>query len=224
MRTNSLPLHRRARLAMLPVVGAALAAAAPTEPAAAAPAGSCPHGTVVRQAQPGGDRPCVAPATLGRRMTAFIPARHVFAFRNDFKTAPWFDIRFGGLCGGMPYAALDHFFTHRPIPAQNTRPATGTPLFRFINSRQWASLQPNLDKWLELTTNPFGWRNREFFRWGLQGLGGGRLQELRESIDAGRPRRPQALWREAGRRAVLGLASSTGAGLVATLEWWMRTR
>lgn len=37
------------------------------------------------------------------------------------------------------------------------------------------------------------------------------------------PRHPKALWREAGRRAVLGLASSTGAILVATLEWWLRT-
>jgi hypothetical protein len=37
------------------------------------------------------------------------------------------------------------------------------------------------------------------------------------------PRRPRALWREAGRRAVLGLAGSTGAVLVATLEWWLRT-
>jgi hypothetical protein len=37
------------------------------------------------------------------------------------------------------------------------------------------------------------------------------------------PRRPPALWREAGRRVVLGLAGSTGAGLVATLEWWLRT-
>lgn len=36
-------------------------------------------------------------------------------------------------------------------------------------------------------------------------------------------RHPRALWREAGRSAVLGLAGSTGAVLVATLEWWLRT-
>ncbi|WP_327188270.1 hypothetical protein [Streptomyces sp. NBC_01334] len=35
---------------------------------------------------------------------------------------------------------------------------------------------------------------------------------------------PRALWREAGRRAVLGLAGSTGGVLVAILEWWLRTR
>ncbi|MGW2050338.1 hypothetical protein ACWCPF_34975 [Streptomyces sp. NPDC001858] len=37
-------------------------------------------------------------------------------------------------------------------------------------------------------------------------------------------RRPQPLWREACRRVVLGLASSTGAVLLAILEWWLRTR
>lgn len=37
-----------------------------------------------------------------------------------------------------------------------------------------------------MTANP-GLRNAEFFRWGLQGYGGGRLQELREVIDRGRP-------------------------------------
>lgn len=36
--------------------------------------------------------------------------------------------------------------------------------------------------------------------------------------------RPQALWREAGHRAVLGFADSMGAVAVAVLEWWLRTR
>ncbi|MFJ9121271.1 hypothetical protein ACIRJO_37800 [Streptomyces sp. NPDC102394] len=176
---------RLAALSATAAVRASLVSTAP--PASAAPRPTCPHGTVERQAQPGGDHTCVAPATLGRRMTGFVPALHGFAFDNSFQTSPLFDIRFGGLCGGMSYAALDHFFTHRPIPRQNTRPATGTPLFQYINSRQEDSVRPNLDKWTELTLNPFGWRNKEFFRWGLQGFGGGRLQELREAIDAGRP-------------------------------------
>ncbi|MEU3780094.1 hypothetical protein [Streptomyces sp900129855] len=187
-RTPRRTARRTARLAALSATAAVLASIVSTAPAAtAAPVGNCPHGTVVRQAQPGGDHTCVAPTTLGRRMTAFVPARHGFAFRNSFQTAPLFDIRIRGLCGGMSYAALDHFFSRRPIPAQNTAPAAGTPLFRYVNSRQWDSVLPNLDKWTELTVNPFGWRNQEFFHWGLQGFGGGRLQELRESIDAGRP-------------------------------------
>ncbi|MGW7385482.1 hypothetical protein [Streptomyces sp. NPDC054794] len=31
----------------------------------------------------------------------------------------------------------------------------------------------------------------------------------------------QPLWREAGRRAVLGLAGSVGAAAVAVLNWWI---
>ncbi|MEU2427129.1 hypothetical protein ABZ619_40025 [Streptomyces sp. NPDC007851] len=38
------------------------------------------------------------------------------------------------------------------------------------------------------------------------------------------PRRgPQSLWQEAGRRALLALAGSTGALLCAVVEWWLRT-
>ncbi len=35
--------------------------------------------------------------------------------------------------------------------------------------------------------------------------------------------RPQTLWREACRRAVLGFAGSTGAAAIAVLDWWLRT-
>ncbi|WP_328843153.1 hypothetical protein [Streptomyces sp. NBC_00258] len=38
------------------------------------------------------------------------------------------------------------------------------------------------------------------------------------------PQSPRKLWHEAGRRAVLGFAGSTGAATVALLEWWLRTR
>ncbi|MET8691010.1 hypothetical protein ABZV65_00475 [Streptomyces bauhiniae] len=38
---------------------------------------------------------------------------------------------------------------------------------------------------------------------------------------AGPQLRPQTLWREAGRRAVLGFA---GAVAIAVLDWWLRTR
>ncbi|WP_167513451.1 hypothetical protein [Streptomyces bauhiniae] len=41
---------------------------------------------------------------------------------------------------------------------------------------------------------------------------------------AGPRPRPQTLWREAGRRAVLGFAGSTGAVAIAVLDWWLRTR
>ncbi|MFE0201144.1 hypothetical protein ACFW0I_36150, partial [[Kitasatospora] papulosa] len=155
-------------------------------PASADPR-TCPSGQVWRQAQPGGDRTCVDPLTLGRRMTGFDPARQGFQFRNNFQYKPLFDVRLRGLCGGMAYTALDHFHNGRRIPQQQTLPATGSPLYQNIFGRQVTSIADNLDKWGELTFNPFGWRNREFFNWGLQGFGGGRLEELREAIDAGTP-------------------------------------
>ncbi|MFI6107522.1 hypothetical protein [Streptomyces sp. NPDC051310] len=172
-----------ALLLTLTVLAGMLAGATPST----ADPRSCPTGQVWRDARSGGDHTCVDPRTLGRRMTGFDPGRHGFRFSNDFQSKPLFDFRFGGLCGGMSYLSLDHFHTGRRIPQQQTLPATGSPLHQSIYGRQVTSIADNLDKWGELTFNPFGWRNREFFTWGLQGFGGGRLQELREAIDAGTP-------------------------------------
>jgi hypothetical protein len=131
------------------------------------------------------------PTPVNGKMTRFNPLQHGFQFRNDFVTelrlADVQNLRWGGLCGGMSYAALDYFYTGKPIPRQDTVPATGSPLFNYLYNRQVTSLEENVDKWLELVVNPFGWRTSEFFNWGLQGFNGGRLQELREQIDAGRP-------------------------------------
>lgn len=139
-----------------------------------------------------GSAPAAAAAQTGPHMTNFDPQRHGFKFRNDFQTAPLQlpglqDLRWGGLCGGMVYAALDYFNRAATIPQQSFLPATGSPLFNHIYNRQINSLTSNADKWTELGFNPFGWRTTEFFNWGLQGWGGGRLQELRQEIDAGRP-------------------------------------
>lgn len=120
-------------------------------------------------------------------MTRFSPDQHSFRFDNSFETEVIQDIRFRGLCGGMAYTALDYFNASMPVPQQTFRPATGQLLFQCIQLRQLNSLLDNLDKWAELFVNPFGWRTDEMFRWGLQGTGGGRLEELRREIDAGRP-------------------------------------
>jgi hypothetical protein len=121
--------------------------------------------------------------------TPFNPAMHGFRFTNDFTNdfIREFNIRTSGLCGGMSYAALDFYYAKKPIPTQDFRPAVNTPLHDYIYGRQVKSLEQNIDKWAELTVNPFGARNTEFFNWGLQGSGGGRLQELRQKIDAGLP-------------------------------------
>ena len=123
------------------------------------------------------------------RHTRFNPAVHGFKFANTFANnmLSQFDVRTDGLCGGMVYAALDYFNAEKTIPQQNYEPTEGTALRQFIYRRQVESLASNLDKWAELTVNPFGTRNEEFYRWGLDGKPGGRIDELKREIDAGRP-------------------------------------
>ena len=121
-----------------------------------------------------------------RVMTRFNPEVHSFRFRNDFITN-FAGIDFSGLCGGMAYSALDYFNNNIPVPTQTSPPANGTPLRQYIYNRQQNATLDNVDKWGELSINPFGSRTNEFFNWGLQGFNGGRVQELRAEIDAGRP-------------------------------------
>lgn len=121
-----------------------------------------------------------------RVMTRFNPSVHGFRFRNDFVTN-FAGIDFSGLCGGMAYSALDYFNNNIPVPTQTSPPANGTPLRQYIYNRQQNATLDNVDKWGELSFNPFGSRTNEFFNWGLQGSNGGRVQELRAEIDAGRP-------------------------------------
>jgi hypothetical protein len=121
--------------------------------------------------------------------TNFDPRKHGFRFVNDFlnDVVPSVDIRTGGLCGGMSYSALDYYFAHVTIPEQTYRPANRTTLQSYLYNREVDSLVSNLDKWAEVGFNPGGSRNGEFFNWGLQGTNGGRLEELRSSIDQGIP-------------------------------------
>lgn len=128
--------------------------------------------------------------TLGRRTanrTTFVPAEHGFRFANDFANdfIPAFDWRTDGLCGGMIFAALDYFNNpHIPVPTQDYLPADGTVLRQYIYDRQTNSIvDHNHVNWSEFGLNPFGSRNAEFYRWGLES----RLDDLRREIDAGRP-------------------------------------
>ncbi len=122
------------------------------------------------------------------KKTRFNPEKHGFKFSNSFKTELVIkDVRFGGLCGGMAYSALDYFNSKTPTPDQTHRPAANTPLFKHIYARQEASILRNVDKWGELMLNPLGSRSDEFFRWGLEGKRGGRLWELALKIDGGKP-------------------------------------
>lgn len=132
----------------------------------------------------------VTTVPTARVMTRFNPAVHGFKFVNNFsvqtRLAGFNGPTFGGLCGGMVYAALDYYYAGSLIPQQNYMPAEGMPLQSYLYNRQMNSALPNADKWIEYGVNPFGSRNREFFNWGLQ-LGSGRLGELISKIDRGDP-------------------------------------
>jgi hypothetical protein len=72
---------------------------------------------------PSAAAPAAVANTATSRRTEFDPAVHGFAFVNTFETTPFSapglsEIRFGGLCGGMSYAALDHFLASRPAHSQ----------------------------------------------------------------------------------------------------------
>ena len=129
--------------------------------------------------------PPPAPVSTARR-TSFDPLRNGFYFTNDFKNSfigPPFNVATGGLCGGMSYSVLDYYLSQMQLSTQPYRPANNTTLQQYFYGRQVTSLQNNLDKWGELSFNPGGSRNLEFFNWGLTG----RLTELKSFIDRGAP-------------------------------------
>jgi hypothetical protein len=118
-----------------------------------------------------------------RKTTSFNPERNGFHFINTFNGEDF--IRWGGLCGGMIYTALDYIRTGIPIPTQSYTPANATPLQSYIYQRQQHSMWNVNEKWSELEV-AYNTRGGEIFRWGIQGYGGGRLEELKNAIDGNR--------------------------------------
>ncbi|MEZ5893870.1 MAG: hypothetical protein R3C58_12105 [Parvularculaceae bacterium] len=129
------------------------------------------------------------PILITARYTSFRPATHGYKFANSFANnfVSELDIRTDGLCGGMAWSALDYWAAGKTIPQQTYEPAEGSVLRDYIYDRQVNSLADNADKWAELLVNPGGARNDEFWRWGLEGKPGGRIDELKKLIDAGKP-------------------------------------
>lgn len=118
-----------------------------------------------------------------RQLTSFSPERNGFRFVNTFNGEDF--IRWGGLCGGMIYTALDYFTKRMAIPTQSWTPANATTLQSYIYQRQQHSMSNVHEKWSELEV-AYNLRAGEIFRWGIQGSGGGRLEELKNEIDRGR--------------------------------------
>jgi hypothetical protein len=135
----------------------------------------------------------------------FLPSGDGFAFSNSWPSAPAVSIptplgtvgignAADGLCGGMVFAALDYWHAQQQPPT--TRPAPGTPLYRFIVRRlinswhipagvakyyQWMNL-PDADKSISVlgrtlvTQRGLAWRTIEQ-QW----------PQVRARIDSGQP-------------------------------------
>jgi len=77
---------------------------------------------------------------------AFVPSQHALRFANGFPSAPALSWSLGavqvgvgdvadGVCGGMVFAALDHWRAGLPPPSDPAPPAPGSPLYRYLVRR-----------------------------------------------------------------------------------------
>lgn len=141
-------------------------------------------------------QPGPAAFAQGRRaaMTNFKPSVDGFHFNNTFTNDlvprglrhTGLNIKTGGLCGGMVYAALDYYYAHKPIPNVDYRPATGTKLAHYIYQREVHSIESNLTEWINMRVKPGGSRVH-LFRRGLNGRQGGPLARLMGYVNRGTP-------------------------------------
>jgi len=89
---------------------------------------------------------------------SFDPARDAFAFHNNFVnkiSIAHIPIAEGrGRCGGMAFAALDHWHHKIPMPDTATLPPDGDPLADYIAARLRTSILDNWDKFLYFMHTP----------------------------------------------------------------------
>lgn len=111
--------------------------------------------------------------------TNFDPLIHGYQFRNSFRLELKYNLPLIGeidiedivigLCGGMCFSALDHYYAGEQITSRTTTPGSGTALRKHLVSKQIQSLIPpdGIVKVLHWTAreNDFVWRHtagREF--------------------------------------------------------------
>jgi hypothetical protein len=88
----------------------------------------------------------------------FDPSRDAFAFRNTFVNKisiariPITETR--GRCGGMAFAALDHWHARIHIPATTDLPPDGEPLADYIYDRLRTSMLDNWEKFVLFMHTP----------------------------------------------------------------------
>jgi hypothetical protein len=126
---------------------------------------------------------------------AFDPARDAFAFANTFGNrcniarVPIHQTR--GRCGGMVFAALDHWHAGVPVPPIDELPPDGEPLGDYIHDRMRTSLIDNWERSVLFMRLPDQWT--PFNRRTLGRLvREEELPRLTELLDAGTPQ-PLAL-------------------------------
>lgn len=87
---------------------------------------------------------------IANRVPGFSPSSYGLRFPNTFAKQPVFDIRFAGLrlpagnarnglCGGMVFAARDLFQAGLAPPASSEPPTLGSPMYRYVVERLFAS-------------------------------------------------------------------------------------
>ncbi len=122
--------------------------------------------------------------------TRFLPSRDGYPFGNDWPAAPALVVRTPlgpvgignaarGLCGGMVFAALDHW--HAGIPPPAGRPAPGSAHYRFIVRRlidSWNIPAGVLRYYRWMTLPPGGPAERTTSIW---------WPRVRAALDRGRP-------------------------------------
>jgi hypothetical protein len=89
---------------------------------------------------------------------SFDPERDAFAFRNTFDNRisiariPIAETR--GRCGGMAFAALDHWHAKIPVPSITELPPDGEPLGDYIHDRLRTSMIDNWETFVHFMHTP----------------------------------------------------------------------
>jgi len=145
--------------------------------------------------------------SVGTTDTGFLPSSNGFRFSNSFPRVPVRRIGIpgvvsipignasNGLCGGMAFAARDHFEAGRPTPRDTSPPGEGTPLFRYLVDRLFDSfdLPVGPARYLELMNPALPDGDGALSRFGIGPRGRARRMiteewpRIRADIDGGHP-------------------------------------
>jgi hypothetical protein len=94
--------------------------------------------------------------STSKRVRRFDSAVFGLRFPNDFPDATWFEvIHAPGLCGGMSFAVLDHFYANVPAPTMTTTPLVTSPFGAYVKQRQLDSFLANGSRFVAWILQPF---------------------------------------------------------------------